>query len=54
MWKDILNDLRIWVADIYHQYGWQAALIALVVIVVLVDGMVWFFHLPLGALLGVQ
>lgn len=51
---DIINDLRIWIADIYRQHGWQAALIALVVIVGLLGGVAWLFGLPFLALLGVQ
>lgn len=49
---DIINDLRIWLADIYRQYGWLPTLIVLVVVVALLVGVASIFGLPLSAMLG--
>lgn len=51
---DIINDLRLLLMDIYRQSGWQATLIALVVVVGLLAGVAWLFGLPFLGLLGVQ
>lgn len=51
---NLLNRALAWVGDIYSKYGWQAALITLVVLVLLIAGVVSLFDLDITGILGAQ
>lgn len=51
---NLVNRALAWVGDIYERYGWQAAVITLVVVVLLIAGVASVFDLDLSALLGTQ
>lgn len=51
---DLLNDVPVWLRDVYRQYGWQAALAVIVVLVLLAAGVGYLFPGFMTTLLGVQ
>lgn len=51
---DLLNDVPLWIRDVYRQYGWKAALAVIVVLVALAAGVGYLFPVFTATLMGVE